>query len=304
MAAAAQIYGSLTSVARCLPDQTHPDIAILETVGRMARATRRCARSPVLLAAAHEIAGADRETIARAVFGWVQRHVAFVRDEPAADALGFGADTELLIEPDRLLTMPRPSGDCDDFSMLAACLLELHGVPWEFVTIAGDSAQPGEFSHVYVYAVMESGRRLALDTSHGDAPGWEAQTGRRQRWDRRGLPISPEGREKPMTIPVNTGLHGLGTADDLFAAAAAAQTSASGSGFNWTALTSLINAGGKLTTDLVALTRSSGATVRGADGSIVSSAGNLAFDGAGSSMLPLLLLGGVGLLVVLLAAKR
>ena len=51
--------------------------------------------------------------------------------------------------------MPAPAGDCDDFSMLTAALLEASGIPWEFVTVAADRDSPGRFSHVYVRALVE-----------------------------------------------------------------------------------------------------------------------------------------------------
>jgi hypothetical protein len=54
----------------------------------------------------------------------------------------------------------------------------------KFVTVAADPRMPGQWSHVYVVAYL-GGKRVPLDTSHGDYPGWEASeyVTRRQEWD-------------------------------------------------------------------------------------------------------------------------
>ena len=118
------------------------------------RATADALRSLPTAAAA-----ADR---AAAIFWWVKGHVRFREDPP---------DDEMLIEPALLLAMPQPQGDCDDFSTLTAAMLTVAGIPWEFVTVAADRSDPHRFSHVYVRALGY----LALDTSHGARPGWEAE---------------------------------------------------------------------------------------------------------------------------------
>lgn len=87
--------------------------------------------------------------LARAIFWYVKKAVRF-RDDPDHD--------ELLIAPAILLAMPTPEGDCDDFSMLTAALLEAARIPWEFVTVAADHDSPGRFSHVYVRALVEDNR--------------------------------------------------------------------------------------------------------------------------------------------------
>lgn len=82
---------------------------------------------------------------ASAIFWWVKSHLHLVADPP---------EDEMLIAPGLLLAMSQPAGDCDDFSMLTAAMLEVAGVPWEFVTIAADVSDPSRDSHVYVNALV------------------------------------------------------------------------------------------------------------------------------------------------------
>jgi len=90
--------------------------------------------------------------------------------------------TEVLIRPADLLSMPDPAGDCDDHAMLAGAMLLSRGIEPELMTIAADPATPDLFTHVYTRARLATGP-LALDTSHGEAPGWEAPAaGKSRRW--------------------------------------------------------------------------------------------------------------------------
>lgn len=146
----------------------------------MRRMTLWAARSPIVMAAAIAAAGGsdDAEDIAAGVFWYVKNKVAFVEDETVRSLCGLDDGRELqdfLISPDELLSMPRPIGDCDDFSMLAASLLAVLDVPSRFVIVAADSAAPDQFSHVYVEALMPSGRVVPLDCSHGPFPGWQGK---------------------------------------------------------------------------------------------------------------------------------
>lgn len=127
-----------------------------------------------------------------AVFWHVKRSLRFVRDEQTAipfQALYADPVVETLIRPRDVVTFCATQGDgcvrqgdCDDFSAYTASLLLALGIPCKFVTVAADSAAPDQFSHVYV-AAYPAGQRIALDTSHGDYPGWETKAYKRiQEW--------------------------------------------------------------------------------------------------------------------------
>lgn len=182
-------------------DGRNSDVSTAQTVALMADAVRRCQDSPVLHSALRSIADelGARPTprdIAAAVFAYVKRRVRFVEDADLVAACwpGQPRSSEVLIEPDALLSMAQPAGDCDDFSMLVCALLRGLGVDCELVTVAADAEQPERWSHVYAYALLPDGR-LSMDASHGDRPGWEApRVYRRAVW--------------PLTPPLNT-LHGL-----------------------------------------------------------------------------------------------
>ncbi len=167
-----------TRVAAYPADALSSDIATARTIDAMRRAVAADAGSAPLAQAAQQIratlpAQPTRRQIADAVFAYVKRTVRFERDDVLAAALGANPEDEIVIHPARLLTMPAPAGDCDDFSTLGAALLGELGVPASFVTIKADPNRPREWSHVYLAAGLESGERLPLDISHGEAPGWE-----------------------------------------------------------------------------------------------------------------------------------
>ena len=121
----------------------------------------------------------DRE-ICRRLFYWVKRNVKFEEDEVilASQLQMNNMGKELLIAPDALFSMPTPMGDCDDFSLLLACLLKNVHFQIKFVTIACDYLEPDRFSHIYLKAYLEDeGRWISLDCSHGGSPGWEFNNG-------------------------------------------------------------------------------------------------------------------------------
>jgi len=128
-------------------------------------------------AAAEAISQAPRNPAAwaAAVWRWVKRNVTLVSDEELArPVLTEPEAKEVLIRPLDLLAMRRPAGDCDDFSMLVASMLDAVGIPSMFVATApaGERARPGSrYSHVYVEAVLPQGI-MPLDASHGPAPAW------------------------------------------------------------------------------------------------------------------------------------
>lgn len=182
-----------TTVAR-IPASPDADVATAETVATMITLIRQSLPTPELRQAASDAyaglrAGGDRRSRAQAAFWWVKSRVQFEPDsEVIRRALGRFDGQEGLIRPDRLISMPRPAGDCDDFSMLVCALLLAGGVPCELVTVAADPHRPREYSHVYAQAILEDGGRLPLDASHGSQPGWATRSYyRRQVW-----PIFPK----------------------------------------------------------------------------------------------------------------
>jgi transglutaminase-like putative cysteine protease len=121
----------------------------------------------------------SKRDLARAIWWWVKKHVTFCNDEEIlANELGYEKDPmqELLIPPATLLAMPKPMGDCDDFSILTASLLKCAQIPCWFVSIAVDEETPERFSHVFVKCYLEDERQfMTMDVSHGGIPGWETQ---------------------------------------------------------------------------------------------------------------------------------
>jgi hypothetical protein len=162
---------------------------------------------------------ADRRTISNKIFEYVRSSVTFVQDEDVlTQEFGVRPDNELLIEPAVLLSMDKPRGDCDDFSMLTASLLLVVGLPAYFVTVKADHRQPDRWSHVYVGTVLEDGTEYPLDCSHGPFAGWETnQAINKQRWpvympgDIGGNMFGPES-DKVTSSPF-PGMRGLGSGD-------------------------------------------------------------------------------------------
>lgn len=197
------------------PVTGHSDTDTLRTVGRMARIVCIAAQHPKVVQAAAAAAGGfdrlmSRERVATAIYYWIREHVTFCLDETlvasALIAAGYAVapDAELLVAPWVLVDMPRPMGDCDDFSMLCASMLSVYGIPARLVIIAADPEVPDQYSHVYTQAQLENGEWITLDCSHGPYPGWEAPRAfRKSTW-----PIL-------CPAPASTGLHGLNAGDSV-----------------------------------------------------------------------------------------
>lgn len=132
-----------------------------------------------------------------AVFWFVKRRLKFTQDNTTAIPIQAKISNpdaqvvEVLIRPRDMSTLCSGAGnhcirqgDCDDFSMYTAALLLALNVPCKFVTVAASPAS-NDYSHVYVAAYDPyTNERVPLDTSHGDYPGWETQSGHRiQEWD-------------------------------------------------------------------------------------------------------------------------
>lgn len=118
----------------------------------------------------------SKRDVCRRIFWWIKQHIHFVEDETLlAYVLGYrDVHQELLIAPDRMLEMPHPMGDCDDFAMLTAAMALACGMAAKFTAIAVDEVEPFRFSHVYCSAYLsDEGEWIAMDTSHGKQLGWE-----------------------------------------------------------------------------------------------------------------------------------
>lgn len=150
---------------------------------------------PVLTAAAQATRGAQGDEAARRIFDWIKSNVEFQEDAVTAALAGLPDpdSAEVLIRPQDLLSMPRPAGDCDDFTMLAVAMLTAAGHPARVKAIEQDERRPDAFSHVYAEAML-GGQWIPFDTSHGDRIGWFAPpTGKVRVWEFR--------KEGDMQIP-------------------------------------------------------------------------------------------------------
>jgi predicted transglutaminase-like cysteine proteinase len=183
---------TFAAIARPASDEA----ATADTTALMAAAIHADAGSQAVRnATAQATAGARRNTPAQlaAIFQWIRAHVQFVEDRqlaqgiPAAKLRALGAvpeETEVLIRPADLLTMPRPRGDCDDFAMLTAAMLRAAGIDSHLQTIEQDPEMPAQYSHIFAVAHTPTGD-VPMDTSHGTAPGWSARPrpgGKSRRW--------------------------------------------------------------------------------------------------------------------------
>lgn len=178
-----QFFGQLPTHITRTPASADPDTAVAQTVVLMQGAIQRAANHPIIQRCAGR-AKASGRLAADHAFWFAKSHVKFVNDDKLLRiSLGVNTPEEFLIEPPRLVTMPRPRGDCDDFTMLVCSLLACSGVPYQIETVAADPRMPDIYSHVFCSAVL--GARLPLDASHGAHPGWEVpayRVTRRQIW--------------------------------------------------------------------------------------------------------------------------
>ena len=151
--------------------------SVPHTLRRMREYALRDSGDSLVRREAELLTKSDPEATIAAVWNFVKDRVTFTRDAVLAEPLsGLSPDhragAEVLIPPSSLLRMPDARGDCDDYHMLAAALLQVCRVPWQFVVVEADAARPGEYSHVYLQAYA-NGRWIPLDASHAPAPGYE-----------------------------------------------------------------------------------------------------------------------------------
>lgn len=199
-------------VTRYQSDLGNPDNATAETVALMCGQVRGTLRDPMVRAAAldavRRFRGGPLYAAARidpqkspaaqceSVWWWAKHVLRFVHHDGLIQLWFSERDQlQLLIAPDLLLRMGEPRGDCAIYTMLVCAMLQALGIQYEIVTAAVDPRVPDEFSHVYPRAVLPSGRRLVLDASHGQYPGWEVPRQhiiRKQVWSSEGSPIADE----------------------------------------------------------------------------------------------------------------
>lgn len=162
-----------------LPDD--PDSSVAATVRKMTEYAVEDSRSPGVeraVLAALPVGQVRPVEILENFHQWIRRRVRFEEDDDTAAGAGFGSGNEVLIRPVDLLSMSKPSEDCDGFSMLVASMVLAAGrllhLPFRvsFVTVAANPERPREFSHVYCYVGL-GGRLIAFDASHGPYLGWE-----------------------------------------------------------------------------------------------------------------------------------
>jgi hypothetical protein len=158
------------------------------TVKKMCEYIAKAASSPICQRAAQEAmryAQGKPEMIPWGVFFCARHRVKFSRDEGRLFQSGDPEALDLLVAPDVLLSSSNPTEDCDGFTMLACCLLQILGVPAYIVTVATDPGDHERWSHVFAIADL-NGQRIPIDASHGKFPGWmvpQAHIFRWQAWD-------------------------------------------------------------------------------------------------------------------------
>ena len=117
------------------------------------------------------VAGHDFAGEIQALYSWVRDHITFRRDP---------LDVERVQTPTN--TVRYGSGDCDDQSLLLACLLSVMGHPCQFVVQSQDGQIP---DHVYCEALLNHEWIACRPDSRRQA-AWLAQPGRRG-WLRMGV---------------------------------------------------------------------------------------------------------------------
>jgi hypothetical protein len=209
------------TVERLQGDLGNSDHATAQTVERMCEHIHQAGKDPLVMAIAKRALvqfplpnASPRSQAAWAAWWTVKHKTQFIQDaglfnRPLKFVDGRSAfvsghnELEMLVSPAVMVTMQKPRGDCDDFVMMVCALLEVLNCPWEIVTVEANPNAPGEYSHVYAVGVLEDGRRIPLDASHGWGPGWEVpaeHTVRYQAWDQSARPVERKRSYK--------GLHG------------------------------------------------------------------------------------------------
>lgn len=165
---------------------SNPDAQVAQTIELMRARAKEDAQHPWFRSRAARLlsGGSETDQVARA-HAHTKQSIRFQQDEDTGGGIrGLELHGDELIEvimrPLDMATYVdnhKAVGDCDDFSMYVACLLEAVGIPCGFVTVAADPRDPSQYSHVYAVAYPrdEFGRRVRvpIDASHGEYAGWE-----------------------------------------------------------------------------------------------------------------------------------
>lgn len=179
-------------------------VSTADTIAKMIDIAKTYALSPVIahatqscLASLHNSTHSPTsQDLCRRVFWFAKTHVTFQEDDKSMWDIGIdpyaNGGRDYLITPDLLLSMPRPMGDCDDFSDLVVAMLicggfvRSFGRGW-FVTIATDDRDKEAFTHVYTkWFCPDTQDRpyIYIDASHGKYPGWESpKCFRKKEWE-------------------------------------------------------------------------------------------------------------------------
>lgn len=185
MSSGASIWGQPIALRSSRTNPYNNDVSTAATIVIMRKLAHEYASDPSVMAATAAALGAgihSERDVANSIFYWVRGNVQFVEDEELMyRELGIAPqflDKELLIIPPVLLAMPRPMGDCDDFSLLVASMLLCAGLQPYWVTVAADAWDKRKFSHIYVCVrLRDEGTHMCLDTGNRLTmvpPGWEA----------------------------------------------------------------------------------------------------------------------------------
>lgn len=185
LASSPNIWGRPVTVRHQPTNRYNSDVSTAHTIRLMRKLAREYASHQAVQEAVEEAlaggAATDRE-VAYAIFYWIRSTIQFVEDETLLyEELGVRPeelDKELLIVPPVMGLMPRPMGDCDDFSLLTASMLLAAGLRPFFVTVAADAQDPHKWSHIYICVYLaDEGSFLKLDPGNRlpmVPAGWES----------------------------------------------------------------------------------------------------------------------------------
>lgn len=191
--------GAGSIVKEKIPAAPDTDTSTRQTIQKMCEYIRAGVEDPMCqwwAAQAREkwAGGAPVSPAAQACWGvwWLVKHaVKFAKDEPRLFQVGEPEALDLLIAPGVLVREPAPKEDCDGFTMLVCCLLQILGISSVIVTVAADPSDPERWSHVFPMAKI-GGQNMPMDCSHGKFPGWmvpREHIFRWQAWDLNGNPV-------------------------------------------------------------------------------------------------------------------
>ena len=131
-----------------------------------------------------------------AVLAWVKENIDFR-----------GEYKETLQTP--LVTLQLCAGDCDDHSQLIAALLKTLGFNARFCTVAADSEDPQQFTHIYAEVQDPATQQwVALDSTVAQSyPGWRPDNVyRAQAWKPMGDASDILSSLTPLITPIDQGL--------------------------------------------------------------------------------------------------